>query len=78
MRVSRNSRMDPNEKKIFEFEQEKKLREALEKEEERSDKTYAIKLTERVVFGIIALMGMTVSGVLIKVALDYIKNFIEK
>ena len=70
--------MDQNEKKIFELEQEKKLRDAIEKETERSDKMYAIKLVEKAVFAIIGLMGLTVFGVLIKVAIDYINNFLGK
>ena len=70
--------MDQYEKKIFELEQEKKLREAIEKETERTDKMYAIKLVEKAVFAIIGLMGLTVFGVLIKVAIDYINNFLGK
>lgn len=70
--------MDTNEKKIFEYEQAEKVRLALEKEQERTDKAYAIKLTERAVFAIIGLMGLTVAGTLIKVALDYIGMFLHK
>lgn len=64
--------MDINEKKIFELEQEKKVREALDKEREESSKLYAVKLAEKAVFAIIGLMGLTVAGALIKVAIDYL------
>lgn len=64
--------MDKNERKIFELEQEKKLREALDSERKKSDDNYAIKLAEKVVFAIVGLVGVTVAGTLIKVALDYL------
>lgn len=70
--------MDANEKKIFELEQEKKFREAIDKEIERSDRTYAIKLVEKAVFAIVGLMSLTIFGVLIKVALGYSNNFLWK
>lgn len=66
--------MDDNQKKIFELEQEKKVREALDKEREESDKSYAIKLTEKAVFAIVGLMGLTITGTLIKVAIDYLNR----
>jgi hypothetical protein len=69
--------MDENEKKIFELEHEKKLRDAFDKEREESDKSYAIKLTEKAVFGIVGLMGITIAGALIKVAIQYINAFLN-
>lgn len=69
--------MDDNEKKIFELEQEKKVREHLDRERDESDKSYAIKLTEKAVFAIVGLMGLTVTGALIKVAIDYINKLLN-
>ena len=69
--------MDDNEKKIFVLENEKKIREALDREREDSDKLYAIKLSEKVVFAIVGLMGLTVAGALIKVAIGYINAFVK-
>lgn len=70
--------MDDQQKKLMELEQEKKVREALDKERTRSDESYAIKLTEKAVFAIIGLMGITVFGVLVKLALDYIGRALQQ
>lgn len=69
--------MDEKDKKIWELERERQLAEALEIEREEADKRYAIKLTEKAVFAIIGLMGITIFGVLFKVAIDYIGHLFQ-
>lgn len=70
--------MDDKDKKIWELEQEKRLLDALKKAREEADGRYAIKLTEKAVFAIVALMGMTVFGTLMKVSIDYISALFAK
>lgn len=69
--------MDEQQKKINDLETEIMLRDKLEKEREESDKLYAVKLSEKAVFAIIGLMGLTVAGALIKVAISYINSIIR-
>lgn len=69
--------MDDKDKKIWELEQEQKLFKALENARDEADAKYAIKLTEKAVFAIIGLMGLTIFGVLFKVAVDYIGNLFQ-
>lgn len=69
--------MDEQQKKIHDLETELMIRNKLEKEREESDKLYAIKLSEKAVFAIIGLMGVTVAGALIKVAISYINGILR-
>lgn len=69
--------MDEKQKEIHDLKTELMLRDKLEKEREDSDKLYAIKLSEKAVFAIIGLMGLTVAGALIKVAISYINTVIQ-
>lgn len=69
--------MDEQQKKIHDLETELMIRNKLEKEREESDKLYAIKLSEKAVFAIIGLMGLTVAGALIKVAISYINGILR-
>lgn len=69
--------MDEQQKKIHDLETELMIRNKLEKEREESDKLYAIKLSEKAIFAIIGLMGVTVAGALIKVAISYINGILR-
>ena len=69
--------MDEKDFKIWELERDQLLAEKLEEERETSDSRYAMKLTEKAVFAIVGLMGMTIFGVLFKVAIDYIARILK-
>ena len=69
--------MDETQRKLLDLEHEKMVREIADKEREESDKMYAVKLSEKAVFGIVGLMGVTIAGTLIKIALEYINNFLK-
>ena len=58
-------------KSARELELEIELRESLEKERERSDGKYAMKLIEKIVLGMLAAFGLGVIGTLVKVLADY-------
>lgn len=64
--------MDEKDKKIYELEQDKRLEDRLDIERKESDDKYAIKLAERAIFGLVALISVAVAGALIKVALGFI------
>lgn len=73
-----------DEKLLEEIEKRKELErkialdKRLEEEREKADKTYAVKLVEKAVFAIIALMAVTIAGALLKVAIEYINVHFSK
>lgn len=69
--------MDDLQKKLLDYERDQKIQECLEKERKDSDGKYAIKLVEKAVFAIIGLMGITIAGALIKIAITYINGFLR-
>lgn len=70
--------MNEDQRKIFDLEQDKKIRDFLEQERKKNDDDYAIKWTERIVFAGMGLMGMTIAGTLIKIAIDWISLHLGK
>lgn len=69
--------MDERDKKIHDYEHEKNLAELAKKERDESNKLYAIKLSEKAIFALIALISIGVVSVLIKVALNYTDVFLN-
>lgn len=61
-----------------ELERQIKLEERLKKAREETDELYAVKLVEKAVFAIIALMAMTIAGALLKIAIEYINVHFSK
>ena len=45
------------------------FKEKAEKERQKSDRLYAIKLVEKIVFGFVTLMGVAVIGALLKLVI---------
>lgn len=60
------------------LERQIKLEERLKKAREETDELYAVKLVEKAVFAIIALMAVTIAGALLKVAIEYINVHFSK
>lgn len=69
--------MDEKDKKIHDLEQDRKIRESLDKEREESNKIYAVKLAEKAIFALIGLISIAVVGALVKVVLNYINAIIN-
>ena len=65
--------MEEDKKKLFDYEQDERIRKALEAQDEKNDKEYAIKLVEKIVFTAVGAMGLTILGILVKVATDYLR-----
>lgn len=68
--------MEEDKKKLFDYEQDERIRKALEAQDEKNDKEYAIKLVEKIVFTGVGAMGLTILGILVKVATDYLRTHI--
>ncbi len=60
---------ESTEDKLRRLEHERIVRELLEQERAKSDRIYAIKLVERIVFGMIGLLAIGVVGALLRVVL---------
>jgi len=67
-----------NDKTKEQLQRELELRDTLQAERETSDKKYAMKLTEKIVFGFLTAFGLGVTAILVKVVVEYLKSFAGK